>query len=745
MSVNGSYPLEITNRSTIMFNMPATPVPVPPIGSAGFALPPYAIAHGAGQFIPPVSIPQPQMQQMPPDMRQWNEAMAMHGHGGAIQHNMAEIMAAQQLGMGMLPPYGFDPEAAGLTTMGPASMQHEFDSSRNPNVPRAISGSSSATLVSSNLERNARQMMAMDAYQQQPVRYMVHPDQQSVSQQYNIQPPKGQQFGFGKLDMSETDAEHQTRDGDSQVANPSSTTGPQYIPETTKPYDPANLYVKNLDDQCIINTEDLKNLFVSHGQITSAFLATYPSSGISKGFGFVAFASPQDATKAKAALDGRVVGRKRIFITYAERKEDRIQRLKAIFEGRGTEGSSPSTPASQSAQASKPNEGSSERTFEEIVKEKLASSEEKKRAEAAASENINHTATTTNREEGKSEQAELPNDCANEMKASSGESIVDTTSGGESGQTTPSEEKEEASFSSGDAGGSFESDGSSQPFERKVTVTTTVTTTKAWSRPHGLDEDSRSSKDQTLQSHANLKEHSRHPSLTGRNSKQSQDARYHGADRDMPQPLAAPHYHGSFVGNPSIIPFTGPTQQQRPNAPTNASFFKERRSRNWRTQNRLSNGGEARFARGSPDREWVEHTVINSGSGADVNRFGFQQTGYQHSRAFEGSKQGDNANSQGPANGPPGQRKKWKNRGSYANRGNGPQEGGTEGHQGSGANANANGEKKSRAPKRPPYSNRNSSNGVPKHEPAAVQSQAQTSGTVDGSQAKPAFNTAYPA
>ncbi|RPA87097.1 RNA-binding domain-containing protein, partial [Ascobolus immersus RN42] len=97
------------------------------------------------------------------------------------------------------------------------------------------------------------------------------------------------------------------------------------------PYDPANLHVKNLDDTRITNTEDLKNLFAGYGQIASAVLVAYPNSGISKGFGFVAFTTPADAAKAKANLNGMVVGRKPIVINYAERKEDRRQRLKAIF------------------------------------------------------------------------------------------------------------------------------------------------------------------------------------------------------------------------------------------------------------------------------------------------------------------------------------------------------------------------------------------------------------------------------
>lgn len=105
------------------------------------------------------------------------------------------------------------------------------------------------------------------------------------------------------------------------------------IPETTDPADPANLYIKNLDDAVISDAEDLKLLFVPYGPVTSSFLSTYPGSGISRGYGFVAFVKPEDAAAAKTKMNGTMVGKKRVFISYAERKEDRTQRLKDLFGG----------------------------------------------------------------------------------------------------------------------------------------------------------------------------------------------------------------------------------------------------------------------------------------------------------------------------------------------------------------------------------------------------------------------------
>jgi RNA recognition motif. (a.k.a. RRM, RBD, or RNP domain) len=105
-------------------------------------------------------------------------------------------------------------------------------------------------------------------------------------------------------------------------------------PET--PSDPCNLFVKNLDDEVIVTQRDLENLFTEFGTITSAFLATYApkdsyTPAVSKGFGFVAFSRPQEADIAKEKLHGIVIGRKKIFVNYAEKKEDRQMRLKVLF------------------------------------------------------------------------------------------------------------------------------------------------------------------------------------------------------------------------------------------------------------------------------------------------------------------------------------------------------------------------------------------------------------------------------
>jgi len=93
-------------------------------------------------------------------------------------------------------------------------------------------------------------------------------------------------------------------------------------------YQGVNLYVKNLDDN--IDDERLRKEFATYGNITSAKVMR-DETNASKGFGFVCFSAPEEATKAVTEMNGRIVVTKPLYVALAQRKEDRKAHLAAQY------------------------------------------------------------------------------------------------------------------------------------------------------------------------------------------------------------------------------------------------------------------------------------------------------------------------------------------------------------------------------------------------------------------------------
>lgn len=94
--------------------------------------------------------------------------------------------------------------------------------------------------------------------------------------------------------------------------------------EKLSKYRGVNLFVKNLDDS--ITSELLEDEFKPFGTITSAKVMV-DEAGKSKGFGFVCFSAPEEATKAITEMNQRMVMGKPLYVALAQRKDVRRSQL----------------------------------------------------------------------------------------------------------------------------------------------------------------------------------------------------------------------------------------------------------------------------------------------------------------------------------------------------------------------------------------------------------------------------------
>jgi polyadenylate-binding protein len=97
-----------------------------------------------------------------------------------------------------------------------------------------------------------------------------------------------------------------------------------------------NLYVKNLDDS--VTDDQLRDEFATMGTITSARVMKDMKDGRSRGFGFVCFSTPEEATRAVNEMNGKLINNKPIFVALAQRREVRRAQLEAQHATRGPVG-----------------------------------------------------------------------------------------------------------------------------------------------------------------------------------------------------------------------------------------------------------------------------------------------------------------------------------------------------------------------------------------------------------------------
>merc|ERR1719491_1394770 len=94
-----------------------------------------------------------------------------------------------------------------------------------------------------------------------------------------------------------------------------------------------NLYVKNLDDS--VTDDMLRDEFAAMGTITSARVMRDIKADQSKGFGFVCYSTPDEATRAVNEMNGKLLANKPIFVALAQRREVRRAQLEAQHAQRG--------------------------------------------------------------------------------------------------------------------------------------------------------------------------------------------------------------------------------------------------------------------------------------------------------------------------------------------------------------------------------------------------------------------------
>ncbi|CAI0425654.1 unnamed protein product [Linum tenue] len=96
---------------------------------------------------------------------------------------------------------------------------------------------------------------------------------------------------------------------------------------------PTSLLVRNLRHDC--RPEDLRRPFEQFGPLKDIYLPKDYYTGEPRGFGFVQYVDPHDATEAKHQMDGRVLHGRELTVVFAEENRKKPTEMRTRERGRG--------------------------------------------------------------------------------------------------------------------------------------------------------------------------------------------------------------------------------------------------------------------------------------------------------------------------------------------------------------------------------------------------------------------------
>jgi len=151
------------------------------------------------------------------------------------------------------------------------------------------------------------------------INFAKHEDAKKAVEDLNGKEHEGQTLFVGRA-QKKNEREKELKDTFSKIQK-----------ERMNKYQGVNLYIKNVDES--IDDDKLRAEFSVCGTITSAKIMK-DDKGRTKGFGFVCFSTPEEATKAVTEFNGRLIAGKPIYVALAQKRDQRRAQLEAQFAAR---------------------------------------------------------------------------------------------------------------------------------------------------------------------------------------------------------------------------------------------------------------------------------------------------------------------------------------------------------------------------------------------------------------------------